>query len=553
MKKLLKTLRWYHLLLVFTALTFSFKVADNYFELSKNLELYASVFREINTYYVDEIDAGKLNKRAIDEMLKTLDPYTNFISEAEAEDFRYQMTGQYGGVGAQIGQKENYVVVTDPYEGFPAQKSDLRAGDLIVRIEGKDIKGKNTSDVSKLLKGQPGTPVNLVINRNGQEMPKLLTREEIKIKNVPYAGLIDAQTGYIKLGGFTQEAGKEVREALNDLKKKGIKQVILDLRGNPGGLLNEAVNVVNVFVSAGLEVVSTKGKVSEWNKTYNTPSGATDANIPVIILVNRGSASASEIVSGTLQDYDRGVVIGQRSFGKGLVQSTRPLNYNTQIKITTAKYYTPSGRCIQALDYSHRNEDGSVGALPDSLRKAFKTKSGRIVYDGGGIDPDIKVSPKPYSPIALTLISKQVIFDFATQFRNTHESIGEARKFTLSKEDFEAFKKFVSEKDIDYSTNTEKELEDLKKRAEEEKYFEAIKAAYETMKQSLKRDKQADIEKNSVEIISLLEEEIVKRYFYQRGRTEASFNHDEDILEAMKLFADPNQYQKILQGGIQKK
>jgi len=548
MKKFLKALRWYHLLLVFTALTFSFKVADNYFELSKNLELYASVFREINTYYVDDIDAGKLNKKAIDEMLKTLDPYTNFISEAEAEDFRYQMTGQYGGVGAQISQKENYVVVTDPYEGFPAQKSDLRAGDIIIKIEGKDIKGKNTSDVSKLLKGQPGTPVILVINRNGQEIPKSITREEIKIKNVPFAGLIDANTGYIKLGGFTQEAGKEVREALIDLKKQGIKQLILDLRGNPGGLLNEAVNVVNVFVPAGQEVVSTKGKISEWNKTYTTPGGAADATIPVIVLVNRGSASASEIVSGTLQDLDRGVVIGQRSFGKGLVQSTRPLNYNTQIKITTAKYYTPSGRCIQALDYSHRNEDGSVGALPDSLRKSFKTKNGRLVFDGGGIDPDLKVVPKPYSPIALTLINKQVIFDFATKYRNSHENIGEARKFMLSKEEFEAFKKFVEEKDIDYSTSTEKELEDLKKRAEEEKYFEAIKGAYDTMKQSLKRDKQADVEKNKEEIINLIEEEIVKRYYFQKGRTETSFNHDEDILEAMKLFAEPNQYQKILQG-----
>jgi carboxyl-terminal processing protease len=553
MKNMLNKLRWYHLLLVLTGLTLSFRVADNYFELSKNLELYASVFREINTYYVDDIDAGKLNKKAIDEMLKTLDPYTNFISEAEAEDFRYQMTGQYGGVGAMIGQKGDYVVITDPYEGFPAQKSDLRAGDMIIKIEGKDIKGKTTSDISKLLKGQPGTPINLVVNRNGQEISKSLTREEIKIKNVPFSGLIDANTGYIKLGGFTQEAGKEVRDALAELKKKGIKQVILDLRGNPGGLLNEAVNVVNVFVPAGQEVVSTKGKIAEWNKTYNTPGGAVDATMPVIVLVNRGSASASEIVSGTLQDYDRGVVIGQRSFGKGLVQSTRPLNYNTQIKITTAKYYTPSGRCIQALDYSHRNEDGSVGALPDSLRKAFKTKAGRTVYDGGGIDPDIKVSPKPYSPIALTLISKQVIFDFATQYRNNHEKIAEPRNFKLSEAEFEAFKKFVADKDVDYSTNTEKELEELKKRAEEEKYFDAIKASYDNMKQSLKRDKQADIEKNKAEIITLIEEEIVKRYYYQKGRTEASFNFDEDILAAIKLFNTPGEYQKLLQGTPAKK
>jgi carboxyl-terminal processing protease len=465
MKMLAKKFRWYMLLIVAVIGLFSFKVGDNYFEIAKNLELYASVLREINTYYVDGIDAGKLNKKAIDEMLKTLDPYTNFISEAEAEDFRYQMTGQYGGVGSQIGMKDDYIVITDPYEGYPAYKADLRAGDLIINVDGKDIKGKSTSDVSKLLKGQAGTAIKLVIKRNGQEIPKTITREEIKVKNVPYFGLINPETGYIKLTGFTQEAGKEVRDALVALKKQGIKQVILDLRGNPGGLLNEAVNIVNVFVPQGQQVVFTKGKVSEWDKSYETTMGATDPVIPVAVLVSRGSASASEIVSGTIQDLDRGIVIGQRSFGKGLVQSTRPLTYNTQIKITTAKYYTPSGRCIQALDYSHRNEDGSVGSVPDSLKKEFKTKNGRKVYDGGGIDPDIKVELKPYAQITQSLLAKQVIFDFATEYRNSHDSIAQPKTFMLTQADFEAFKKLAETKELDYSTQTEKSLEELKKKA----------------------------------------------------------------------------------------
>lgn len=546
MKMMAKKFRWYYLLVIVGIGFFSFKAADNYFEISKNLELYASVFREINTYYVDEIDAGKLNKKAIDEMLKTLDPYTNFISESEAEDFRFQMTGQYGGVGSQIGQKDDYVVITDPYEGFAAQKADLRAGDLIINIEGKDIKGKSTSDVSKLLKGQPGTNIKLVIKRNGVEMQKTLTREEIKVKNVPYFGLINAETGYIKLTGFTQEAGKEVRDALIELKRQNIKQVILDLRGNPGGLLNEAVNIVNVFVPQGQKVVFTKGKVSEWDKSYETSLGATDAKIPLVVLVSRGSASASEIVSGTIQDLDRGIVVGQRSFGKGLVQSTRPLNYNTQIKITTAKYYTPSGRCIQALDYSHRNEDGSVGAVPDSLKKEFKTKNGRKVYDGGGIDPDVKIELEPYSQLAQSLIMKQVIFDFATNYRNTHESLPDAKTFSLSALEFADFKKFVDSRDVDYSTQTEKELEELKKKAEQEKYFDAIKESYETMKKQLKHDKQADLDKNKDEIVSLLEEEIVKRYYFQKGRIEASFAHDNEIKESLKLFADATRFQQIL-------
>lgn len=545
---MLSKVKRYKLVIAFAFLgLISFKATDTYFEISKNMDLFSSVFKEINTYYVDEIDAGKLTKKAIDEMLNTLDPYTNYISEAEAEDFRFQMTGQYGGVGAQIGMKGDYVVITDPYEGYPAQKEGLLPGDIIVEIEGKSSKGKSTSEVSKLLKGQAGTKVNITIKRNEVEIKKSILREEIKVKNVPYYGMVNSETGIIKLTGFTNDAGKEVRDALLELKKNNnLKNVILDVRGNPGGLLHEAVNIVNIFIPQGQEVVFTKGKVKEWEKSYRTLNPSTDENIPLVVLTNRGSASASEIVSGSIQDLDRGIVIGQKTFGKGLVQSTRPLNYNAQIKITTAKYYTPSGRCIQALDYSHRNEDGSVGSVADSLKKAFKTKIGRKVFDGGGVDPDIKVEQKTLSKITESLIYKQLIFDFATQFRNKNSSIGDAKSFKLKDSDFVDFIAFIANKDYAYNTATETALLEVKKKAEEEKYFDAIKTQYEAMKQSVNHDKAADIEKNKEEIIELLEEEIVRRYFYQKGRIEAGFDNDQDVQEALKVFADKQRYNQIL-------
>ncbi|MFI5220787.1 MAG: S41 family peptidase [Bacteroidia bacterium] len=552
MDSFLKKLRWYHflmVLLVFGGFSFSaFNATTNYFEVAKNLDIFASVFREVNTYYVDEVDAGKLMKKGIDEMLNSLDPYTNFISEAEVEDFRFQMTGQYGGIGALIGSKGDEIVVTEPYEGYAAQKEDIRAGDIITEIDGKTLKGKHSNDISKLLKGQAGTKVKIKIRREGDgEITKTLTREEIHIKNVPYYGMINKNTGYIKLQSFTSDAGKEVKEALVALKREPeINSVILDVRGNPGGLLHEAVNIVNVFVQQSQEVVSTKGKVKEWDKIYRTLNPVVDAGIPMAVLTNRSSASASEIVSGSIQDLDRGVVIGTRTFGKGLVQSTRPLNYNTQVKITTAKYYTPSGRCIQALDYSHRNEDGSVGTVADSLKKAFKTKNGRKVFDGGGVDPDIMVTHKANSKIIESLLSKQLIFDYATYFRVKHEKIAPAKEFHLADADFEDFKKFITGKDYDYMTASEKLLDDFKKKAEDEKYFSAVKEQYDALKHNLQHDKSADIEKNKKEILALLEEEIAKRYFYQKGHFEASFNNDEDILEALSLFADKSRYDNIL-------
>jgi carboxyl-terminal processing protease len=550
MKDIIKKIRWYYLLIAFGILgLFSFKTTStNYFEISKNLDIFATLFREVNTYYVDDVDAGKLIKKAIDEMLESLDPYTNYISEAEAEDFRFQMTGQYGGIGSMVGTKNNQVVITEPYEGFPAQKADLRAGDIILEIEGKSTQNKTTTDISKMLKGQPGTQVKLLIQREGEgTLTKTLTREEIQLKNVPYVGMINENTGYIRLASFTQNAGKEVRDAMIELKKNtNLKSVILDVRGNPGGLLHESINIVNVFVPQGVEVVSTKGKVKEWDKSYKSLNQPVDAELPMVVLTNRGSASASEIVSGSIQDLDRGVVIGQKTYGKGLVQSTRPLTYNAQLKVTTAKYYTPSGRCIQALDYSHRNADGSVGSVPDSLKKEFKTKSGRKVFDGGGVDPDLVNKQADYSKITESLIINQLIFDYATKYRNRHVSIAPAKDFKLTDADFNDFKTFLSDKKYDYQTASEKALEDFKKKAEDEKYFEAVQSQYQQLKQNLTRDKQADLEKNKSEIIELLESEIAKRYYFQKAEFEMAAKHDEDVKLAIKLLNDLPRYNSIL-------
>jgi carboxyl-terminal processing protease len=548
MKQFKKSTIWITALLLVVLVGFT-QTGTNYFEVSKNLDIFASVYREVNTYYVDEVDAGKLMKKGIDEMLKSLDPYTNFISESEIEDFRFTMTGQYGGIGSQITTRKEYIMITDPYEGFAAQKADLRAGDIILEVEGKSAKGKTTSDMSKLLKGQPGTKVTLKIKREGEgELTKIITREEIQVKNVPYSGMITAQVGYIRLQSFTNNAGKEVNDALVELKKNpNLKSVILDVRGNPGGLLQEAVNIVNVFVPRGIEVVSTRGKIKDADKVYRTLNNPVDTAIPLVVLTNRSSASASEIVSGGLQDLDRAVVIGTRTFGKGLVQNTRPLTYGTQVKITTAKYYTPSGRCIQALDYSHRNDDGSVGSVPDSLKKEFKTKRGRSVFDGGGVEPDILVKPRQLANITESLITKQLLFDYATYYRSTHPQIASAASFTLTETDFQDFKNFIANKDYDYQTNTEKELESFRKKAEEEKYWEAVKEQYEALKKNLAHNKQADLDKNKGEILELLTEEIARRYYFQRAQYETGLRSDDDVKEAIQVLDNPIKWKSILE------
>ncbi len=525
---------------------------DSYFEVSKNLDIFATLFREVNTYYVDDTKPGDLMKKAIDSMLDNLDPYTNYIPESELEDYRYMMTGQYGGIGAIIRKKGDYVAVAEPYEGFPAQKSGLQAGDLILEIDGKSTKGKNTDDVSKILKGSPNTAVKLLIEREGESKPleKTITREEIKIKNVPYSGWVAPGVGYIQLNQFTEDASRNVKEAYENLKKENpnAQGLILDLRGNPGGLLNEAVNLSNLFVDKGTEVVSTKGKVQEWQKSYKALNPAIDLNIPLVVLVNRGSASASEIVSGALQDLDRAVVIGQRTFGKGLVQTTRDLTYNAKLKVTTAKYYIPSGRCIQALDYTNRNEDGSVGKVPDSLITAFKTRNGRKVYDGGGVNPDVHIKAKSISKIAQSLENKGYIFDYATLYRRTHASLVPAQEFRLSQAEYQAFVQWLSDKTYDYTTDTEKELEELKKIAKDEQYLSRIEKELETLKGELAHNKQEDLEAFKGEVSKLLEDEIVTRYYYQKGRIQHSLSVDQEIAKALEILKDKDKQQAILTG-----
>jgi carboxyl-terminal processing protease len=530
----------------------SYSFVDEYFEVSKNLDIFASVFRDVNVYYVDSIDPGKLMKKGVDEMLNNLDPYTTYIPESEVSDYRFITSGLYGGIGAQIKQKGDLVVIADPYYGYPAQRNGILAGDIIVSIDGESVKGKKTDEVSHKLKGSPGTKVKLVLQRNtgnSESIERTLTREEIKVNSVPYSGMVSDGIGYIKLNSFTESASFEIKQALKELKEKNnLRGLVLDIRGNPGGLLMEAVNVTNIFVDKGQEIVSTKGKIRDNNKSYKSINDAIDKDIPLVLLVSSGSASASEIVSGALQDLDRAVIIGQRTFGKGLVQTTRPMPYNSQLKITSSKYFIPSGRCIQALDYSHRNEDGSVGKIPDSLVTAFKTAAGRTVYNGGGILPDVVTAPRKLSNITASMISKNIIFDFATDYCHRHPKAS-SNDVTLTDSDFLDFQTFISTRDYDYTSKSEKSLDELTKNAEDEKYTE-LKGSLDELKTRLAHNKQEDVVKNKTEILSLLEEEIASRYFYQAGRIRKAISHDPELGKAISVINDSNYYTGILSGMV---
>lgn len=526
----------------------AFTQVDDYFEVSKNLDIFSTIYKEVNISYVDEVKPGQLIREAIDAMLLSLDPYTNFYSEAQAEDYRFQVTGSYGGIGATVRKKGNDLVIDQPYEGFPAQKADLRAGDILLAIDGKSVVGKRSTDLNELLKGTPGTSILLSIDRPGFGKKEInLERAQIRLKNVPYYGMIDVQTGYIKLTGFTPDAGKEVKEATEGLMKEGAKQIILDLRGNGGGLLHEAVNIVNVFVKKGQLVVSTKGKDKENDRVYKTLNTPVNTEIPLVVLIDGGSASASEIVSGTVQDLDRGVVIGTRSFGKGLVQSSRVLSYNTQMKITTAKYYIPSGRCIQKLDYAHK-KNGMATSVADSLKQVFYTNNKRKVMDGEGVNPDLVVGQGELSKIAGSLQQNDIIFDYATLYRNRMDKIAPIRSFELNKTDFEDFKRFLSGKEYGYTTETEKALSELERKADSERYLVALKDEIDRLKKQFELNKNSDLDRHEEEIINLLKTEIASRYYYDKALVEASFGYDKDILAALELFGNPARYKAILSG-----
>ncbi len=447
---------------------------DRDFELSKNLDIYHSLMRELNLFYVDETDPGSLVKTSIDQMLNTLDPYTNYIPESQMEDLQLMTTGEYGGLGALIRQMGDQVVITDPYEGFPAEKAGLRAGDIIKKIDGRSVTDLSSSEISELMKGQVGTSIKITIERpyRDQSIDVEMIREKVRISNVPYFGMLHDGVGYIRLSGFTQGAAREVLTAFENLKEKGIQSLVLDLRSNPGGLLIEAVDVMNIFVPENQEIVSTIGKVKQWNKTYYCRREPIDTLIPVAVLINSQSASAAEIVAGAMQDLDRGLVIGQRSFGKGLVQTTRDLSYNAKLKLTTAKYYIPSGRCIQALDYSNRREDGSVGHVPDSLISEFQTKNGRIVYDGGGISPDITEEPRLLSRLASSLVYQDKFFNYATWVRNTRDEIDEPIEYQVPKSDLDLFVGQLKRDSFSYETASSRKLNELIRIAKQEKYYD---------------------------------------------------------------------------------
>jgi carboxyl-terminal processing protease len=518
------------------------------FKIAKNLDIFFSLFRELNTFYVDDIDPDKLVKAGMDNMLKTLDPYTVYFPESEADEFAILTTGKYGGIGSLVRNSGDYVVISEVYKGFPADKAGIKPGDLLKKVDGVSLKGLPTEKVSEKLKGNPGTDVTLTIDRNGKEKELVLKREKIIMPPVPYYGMIDSETGYIRFTNFTQNCIEDVKNALIDLKNKNAQQLILDLRGNPGGLLTEAVEIVNLFTAEGTEVVSTKGKVKQFDEDFKTPKQAVDEKIPLAVIINRGSASASEIVAGAIQDLDRGVIVGQRSYGKGLVQITRPLSYNTQLKVTTAKYYIPSGRCIQARDFSHPNEDGSVGVIPDSLISEFKTRNGRIVKDGGGIAPDIELLPAPLSQISSELYIRNFIFDFATEYYWAHPDIKTPGQFTFTDQDYNDFKTFLMNRKFNYKTSTEESLNELIANAKREKYYDIHKDLFNNLEKDVSHNLEQDLNIFRPEISDLLEDEIISRYFYEDGAIEWTIKNDEQILKARDILNNKEEYSSILKG-----
>ncbi|WP_338766091.1 S41 family peptidase [Bernardetia sp. ABR2-2B] len=536
------------LLIVFITSSAFYNPSEKYFEIAKNLDVFATLFKEVNTWYVDDVTPAKLMKTGIDAMLASLDPYTNYISEDQIEDYRTMTTGEYSGIGATVGTRDGRILIMMPLEGFAADKAGIKIGDEIVAIDGISLKDKSYDETSQLLKGQAKTDVLLSIKRYGLEKPLdiTVTREKIQTYNVPYSGMVTEDIGMIKLTDFTRDASKEVRDALLDLKAKGAKKIIFDVRGNPGGLLDEAVKISNIFVEKGKEIVSTKGKVKDWNKTYNGLAEATDTEIPLVVLTSGTSASAAEIVSGVMQDYDRGVLIGENTYGKGLVQATRSLSYNSKLKVTIAKYYIPSGRCIQAIDYANRNEDGSVGKVADSLRMPFKTAAGRVVYDGGGVKPDIAIEHDFYAPVTQTLVLKGLLSDYANKYYFENKTIAEAKEFNLTTAEYDAFIKWLSTQEYDYTTKVEKMVKHLEETAQKEESYEALKPQIDEFKKSIAHNKDKDLRTHKAEIIELLEQEIAKRYYLERGQMEATFDDDLDLKAAIEVLNDEARYKKIL-------
>ncbi|MEQ1584288.1 MAG: S41 family peptidase [Cyclobacteriaceae bacterium] len=521
---------------------------EKYFDIARSLDIFATLFKEVNAYYVDDVNPKKLIDNGIDGMLDQLDPYTDYIPEEDLEAFSIQTTGQYAGVGALIGVVNKKTVITNPYVGFPAERGGLHVGDEFISVDGKNVQGKPTSEVSALLKGKPKTEVVVEVKRSGQKenLKFKLVREKIKISNITYQGMVGTETGYIKLDEFTPGAGKEVEEAVSKLKQQGANKLILDLRDNPGGSLYEAVNIVNVFIPKGKEVVSTKGKVPEWNKSYTTLNNPVDTEIPIAVLTSGGSASASEIVAGSLQDYDRAILVGQKTFGKGLVQTTRQLAYNAQLKVTTAKYYIPSGRCIQALDYEHRKSDGTVNKFPDSLKREFKTAGGRKVFDGAGLDPDVFIEGETYGSAIVELVGSGYVFEYATKYCGEHAMPTSFKNFNLSDEEYQKFIGWVKEQKFAYTTELDQKAEELIATAKKEKYFDELQSPLKDLKNKIEQNKNSALIRFKPELSKILAQEIAFHYRLSQGQIESSMDSDPEIREAKKVLSDPVVYKKLL-------
>jgi carboxyl-terminal processing protease len=531
---------------------FSFETDQSFFEISKNLDILVTTLREVEANYVDEINVTDVVHKGIHAMLENLDPYTEFIPEESVEDFKLtHVSTDYGGIGALIQSIDNEMVVSEVLEGLPAQKSDLRPGDVILKVNDVDVSGKKVSEISGLLKGAKKSSLKVTIKRAGTSglLVKTIQREEIKIPNVSYVGMIEDGIGYIKLDKFLENSALEVKEGFLKLKQKqDLKGIILDLRGNGGGIMMDAVKISNLFLPKGQLIVSQKGRKKENNAEYFASAEPIDPKIPLVILVDNGSASASEIVTGAIQETDRGVIIGQRTFGKGLVQNTVNLSYNALLKVTIAKYYTPSGRSIQALDYTHRKKDGSVEKVADSLITAFKTKGGRAVYDGSGIYPDIVTKEKRYHQITGELFGKNMIFFYCNEFSKSNPSIVSAREFSLSDGDYLNFSNFVKEKNFTYQTKSEEISSDLEKSIIEDSNDAEALAQIKILSNKIQTSKQKDLEKHRKEIEEILEAEISSRYYFQKGRIESTFDDDAEIAEALKILKNQTLYNAILKG-----
>lgn len=521
---------------------------QRYYDINKNIDIFNSVVRELDLFYVDSIEVNKLMQGTIHNMLTRLDPYTEYYSEENMGDLQFLTTGEYAGIGAIISANNNQVVINEPYEGLPADKAGLKAGDAILEIDGEDMRKATVKEVSDKLKGTPGTILNLTILRPGEMKQRTISieREKIEMDPITYAGMVDDQIGYFHYGSFTTNSAEKVKETVMDLKSKGATSLIMDLRGNGGGILDEAVNVVNLFVPKGEEIVSTKGKVKQWDRSYRTQNQPLDEIIPLVVLIDTGSASASEIVAGGLQDLDRAVIVGNRSFGKGLVQTPRDLPYGGNIKITTSKYYIPSGRCIQALDYSHRNPDGSVARVPDSLTNVFKTRNGREVRDGGGITPDITLPQKTGGTIAYYLMADNIIFDFVTEWMQTHPTIASPELFRLTDADYNSFKEYVKTKDFKYDQFSERSLEQLKSMMEFEGYMQVASDEYKALEAKLHPDLDRDLALFKEDISDMIESEIVQRRYYKKGVLKHQLSDDKVFDKAVEIILHPDLYHSFL-------